>query len=406
MNIIQFKKGKQKKLVFCLVDRLAFSQDNFTKEIIKNQSDYSISNLYEKFYDVYQGFDEDELLKAVSDDGYEYAVVFSTGTEFVNGNNFFKKAEELLTQDFFICGHVLDRKDAYYELHHQCYIINLKTFQQLDMPKVGNLELGLTHTEYEPTRSNENYHDDYTPLWVKTGSDLKKYNHKCHGWNILKIAFEKQLSVLIFDNKFRNSKQHHYPENRIDFLKNLSWIYGRNQECATTFVHTDNTEKNMSLSHHERFDQIIIPASGTLYHDLIDSGSVIVYDYNEKSLEYWKEYFPKKQGVTYSFIKVDLLGNNNLVDHVLSTGRVLVNLSNIFCYEGTSALTPLYYRVYKENELINNLQNKNSNITITFSMRAATGFVDTPDESNPRNVTLTNLESLKRPTWHYNEDWK
>jgi len=405
MNVIQFKKSNHKRIVFCLVDRLVLSQDNFSKEVIKNQSDYCISSLYEKRYDVLQSNNEDGLLNQASLEGYEFAVVFSTGTEFINGNLFFKKIEELIKTEFFICGHVLDRGDAYYELHHQCYIINLNLFRQLGMPSVGNLDLGVKHTQFQPIRSTENYHDEYTPVWIKTGSSLKEYNHKCHGWNILKIAFEKELPVLVFDADFRNSKRHHYPESRKDFLKNLSWIYNRESECAINFVHTTNTEKNTLLSVSEKFDQLIIPASGTLYHDLIDAGSVVIYDYNEKSLAYWENHFPRKPGITYSFVKADLLGNNNLSDYVLPNKKTLVNLSNIFCYEGTAAMKPMYYRLHKENEIIIKLQDKNPDVIIVFSMRAAAGFASLPNVGARSIITPTNIDQLKKPTWHYNEDW-
>jgi len=405
MNIIQFKGNHHKRIVFCLVDRLSLCQDNFSKEIIKNQTDYCISSIYEKEYDIFQGTNEDELLKYAALDNYQFAVVFSTGTEFINGNLFFKKVEELIKTDFFICGHVLDRGDAYYELHQQCYVINLHLFQKIGMPFIGNLELGESHTQQQPVRSKENYHDHYTPIWIKSGKISKEYNHKCHGWNILKQSFENNLPVLIFDQDFRRSKKHYYPENRKDFLKNLPWIYYRDSECALNFIHTTNTEKNTLLSLSKKFEQIVIPASGTLYHDHIDSGSVIIYDYNENALTYWKEHFPKKDGITYSFINVDLLSINNLIDYILPNKKTLVNLSNIFCYEGTAAMKPLYYRLHKENEIIIKLQDKNPSVVIAFSMRAASGFIDLPNIGDRSVITPVKLKDLKKPTWHYNNDW-
>lgn len=405
MNVIQFKKNYNKKIVFCMVDRLSLCQDNFSKEIVKNIGDYSISNIYEKGYDILQGLNEDELLKKAVLDNYQIAVVFSTGTEFINGKLFFEKVEELIKTDFFISGHVLDRNDAYYELHHQCYIINLDVFKKLEMPFIGELELGSIHNQFQPIRSQHNHHDKHTPLWVKSGTILKEYNHKCHGWNILKQAFQNQLQVLVFDEEFRSSKKHHYPESKKDFLKNLPWIYYRDLECATNFIHKENTEESTFLDTSEKFEQIVIPASGPLYHDHIDTGSVIIYDYNQQALDYWSKNFPRKTNVTYSFVNIDLLGINNLVDYILPNKKTLINLSNIFCYEGTAALKPLYYRLYKENELILQLQNKNPDIVIAFSKRAASGFVDLPKVGNKTVISPIHIESLKKPTWHYNSDW-
>lgn len=391
-------------MVFCLVDRLDLCQDNFSREVIKNQTDFIISSLVGKRYNVYQGLNENQLLRTAAEDNYEFAVVFSTGTEFINGSLFFNKMKELVQQDFFLCGHVLDRDDAYYELHHQCYIINLKIFKKLGAPIVGDQDLGSKHIQISPSRSQENIHDHYTPIWVSTGTISKNYKHKCHGWNILKTAFEQEQKVLVFDQEFRQGKRHHYPENRQDFLKNLSWIYYRDLECSSNFVHTANTE---CLRHvKSKFEQVIIPASGTLYLDYINSGSVVMYDYNEKSLQYWQKHLPRKEGISYSFVKVDLLGDNNLLDYVDKNKTVLINLSNVFAYEGTSALRPLYYRLHKENKIIEDLQKKNSGITIAFSVRAATGFLALPMVGTSSIIKPTDLKCLKKTTWHNNRDWE
>jgi hypothetical protein len=140
MNIINYPANKKLDIVFCLVDNIESSSTNFTKELIKNQSDYTISNIHIKGYDVYQGFDEDALLSHVSTYNYRYAVVFSTGTEFINGMKFFNEIEKLISSDFFLAGHVLDRGNAYYELHHQCYIVNLKKYKEF---KKSLLNLGI-----------------------------------------------------------------------------------------------------------------------------------------------------------------------------------------------------------------------------------------------------------------------
>ena len=159
------------------------------------------------------------------------------------------------------------------------------------MPEIGKYEWNCSHEQIAPNRSLENYHDSYTPVSIQSGKNKKQYSHKCHGWHVLKTAFEYNYTVLIFDQDFRSSKRHHYPESREDFLKSLKWIYFRETECAYNFVHTANTE--LEKNNNTRYEQIIIPASGLLYTDLIDAGNIIVYDYNQKSLDYWNNNLPK-----------------------------------------------------------------------------------------------------------------
>ena len=154
MNIKTFK-GYSKSIVFCFVDNTHIYSSTWTKELIKNQSDLSITNITSKGYSVVQGQDEDALLKYIAGE-YEYAVVFTTGTEFINGSSFFDELNNIIKTDFFIAGHVLDRGDAYYELHHQCYIINLRYYKKFNQPSIGQQCLGQHHTQSVPCRSLEN----------------------------------------------------------------------------------------------------------------------------------------------------------------------------------------------------------------------------------------------------------
>jgi len=400
MNIKLFK-GHNQSVVFCFVDNTHIYSSAWTKELIKNQSDFTITNITSKGYSVIQGQDENALLNHAAGQ-YEYAVVFATGTEFINGSSFFNEIDDLIKQDFFIAGHVLDRKDAYYELHHQCYVINLTKYKDLGCPDIGQQELGAVHQQYMPMRSIENIHDDYTPVAVVCGFTKKEYNHKCHGWNILSLAFDIDAGVKVFDETIRNSKKHFYPENQMEFLKHSEWLYARHNYCSTDFVHTSNTDWcNSTISN---IRQVFTPASGTWWADHIDTVNavnVVMYDYNQKALDYWKENAPSLPNVNYAFIRLDLLTDTidfGMFDPSLYT---LVNLSNIFAYEATAPFYSLEYRLHKENMAITAVKETLPNAVINFSARACTGFVDAPLVGNIHTVKI---QQLNKPTWH-SEDW-
>ena len=350
MNVIEFNPKWRTNIAFCFVDNTR----NYTsgiRELIKNQADGVLANIYNKGYPVYQWIDEDVLIKHVSTLGYSHAVVFSTGTEFINGSNFFEAIEELTQIDFLVAGHVLDRKDAYYELHHQCYVVNLFHYNILGQPIIGKQELGALHEQTVPYRTSNNYHDDYTPRAVMNGSKTKEYSHKCHGWSILSTAFDNEIPVIVFDDTIRKNKIHFYPENPNDFYKQLGWAYHRLNYCHDTFVHTSNTE-TVDLPA-KKYDQIVTPASGIWFKDYVsDNAVVIMYDYNQASLNYWKEHAPSIKNIRYKFILCDLLGMDNLAEHVANIPNTLVHLSNIFNYEGTNFFYSMEYRKYKQEELL------------------------------------------------------
>lgn len=358
------------KITFCIVDDIDTYVNSEIQTTIQNICDFTISNIYTKGYKVVKGKDENELLHNVDTD---YAVVMSPGTEYINGYAFFDALEQLVQKDFFIAGHILDRTmyDAYYEVHHQCYVLNMVHFKRLQSPTVGFKELHVSHTQIEPARSVDNIHDNYTPTFVMPGTRKVRYANRCHGWNLLQLAFENKLPVIVFDDSIRNNKKHYYPESEQDFYKNVEYIEHKFNYCKEEFVHTDNTEWTTGIN--DVYEQLVLPASGTLYLDLINNGRVIFYDYNQRALDYWQENCPRKDGVEYIFVNTDLLNELSIVYHIDPNLKTLVNLSNIFCYEGTAAKYSLQHRSLAQENLVSVLRKEIKNVKINFTLKAGDG---------------------------------
>lgn len=395
MNVIEFNINNN-PLAFCFIDNTHRYASIWTKELVKNLADYTISNLAGKDYPIYQSQNEEQVLAHAIKNGHKYALVFSTGTEFINGRSFFNEIEKLINTDFYVYGHILDRGDAYYELHDQCYLLNLNKYQELGCPIIGKQELGVSHLQTMPDRSIENLHDNYTPTWISPGTSNKTYNHKLHGWNLISKILEAGGTISAFNSIVRNNKKHYYPENQTEFLKHITWAYSRLNYCANEFIHYENTEDNF-LDEFD-YEKIIIPASGTWFINYIHKEkpvTVLFYDYNQKALDYWKENAPKINNVTYKFLKIDLLGKYTVSDLIqLTDQKTLINLSNIFCYEGTAMFSSLEYRLYKENELLNHIPNS---WKVLISGRSTQGFT-----TKSTNVKLV---ELIKPTWHCGGDW-
>jgi hypothetical protein len=395
-------------LVFCIIDKTDSAVNNYAKEIVKNQADYTISNIVKKGYEVYQGYDEDLLLKeAVLN--YNYAVVLSTGTEFIKGNEFFDEIKHLKNSNIALAGHILDRKEKYYELHHQCYFINLKFYKELNCPVIGQ-ELNELHTQTIPLRSIENFHDNYTPLWISPSAVEETFNYKCHGWNIISIFLKNNLSIVSFTNKIKDCKIYLYPETIEDFNKQMSWINFRQTFCLNSFVHTQNTDVDTELPDVDLY-QILTPASGLNYLENKKSiKKIVFYDYNLTALDYWRKNKSNDNSIVYDFVNLDLLGNEVFVEKIIdlrNAGNTLINISNIFCYEGTSCFANLSYRIFKENELIKNIKSVAPEAYIKITVRASHGFEKinrtTPIVLKAKDFPLTDKSLLMLPTWHQTE---
>jgi len=387
------------------VDNTHVIKNGYIREVTKNVADYTISNIVDKGYDVFVGLHEDKMLRDLDNSAYTHAVVFSTGTEFLCGETFFDLVNLLILQDFLIAGHVLDRKDAYYELHNQCYVINLKLYRLLECPDIGQQQLCYTHTQCKPLRSQENYHDDYTPVSIMPGYEFQDYMHRCHGWNILSIALRAKLGVLIFDQTLRNSKKYYYPDN--NFVKECQWLYKRQFHAQVSFVHTSSNEQAPS-EFVDKVTQIFTPASGTWWLNMLDQSQhckVIFYDYNQKALDYWQEHSPKYSYIQYEYVLADLLSETIDLRNFITTDNALINLSNIFCYEATAPFASLDYRIHQENSYVSLIKIQFPNSYLYFCNRAATGFANAGYFDLAKNFKIYTLQELKTPTWHMDGAW-
>jgi hypothetical protein len=244
----------------------------------------------------------------------------------------------------------------------------------------------------EPIRTIENLHSDYTPLSIAPGNSQTLYKHKMHGHNLISRGLSQGYKIVAFTESIRQCKKYYYPENSIEFLNQLSWSHARYNYCMTEFVHKSHTE---SFNINDTYDQLIITASGVeLLKYANPDANVIVYDYNQKALDYYKDAINWKN---IEFVKVDLMGISNTdVFTKFPEKKTLINLSNIFCYEGTVMFCSLKYRLHMENMLLSKLP---SDWTILISQRSCYGFTD-------MHTGVISINELKTPTWHMNGDWK
>ena len=114
------------KIVYCILDNIENQAGTYSKEVARNVSDYFLSLIINSGNDIIIDDDSDKLLKRVaSDDFYSHAVFVITGTHPTLSENIINSVEEKCKEHFTVAGHILDRNDAYYEIHNQFFIVNL-----------------------------------------------------------------------------------------------------------------------------------------------------------------------------------------------------------------------------------------------------------------------------------------
>jgi hypothetical protein len=216
---------------------LAFSR-NITEYWTQELSNYNLKITCKNTHD--------DVLAWASDVGLDYVIVANIGNNLSKRYNFIQELPEWLdgNKNFTIVGHVLDKGEKYYELHHQFFMVNIKWWEQAGKPLIGKEEFNNWET-IEPTRSPENWHDEYTPHWIGAGTNTKSYSAKRFGWNIIDVAL-KHGKIDSFNEKQRDCKYYLYPEVSNDTHNKFFDVFDALQSYSHFVANTESPPERVT----------------------------------------------------------------------------------------------------------------------------------------------------------------
>lgn len=158
-----------------------------------------------------------DTLDVLKDFGFKVAVLWAEGSWPDDPDidaEILKSVNEWNDTQWGCAGHILDRPGRNRPtLHHQCVIINL---QKLTEIKNGGI--------YQYQASEEHFHDDYTPKWIKPIPDANRIDNVGPANNffdrILRTSLDDGLTVFNLDYNIRGKKICIYPEDDIEWTEN------------------------------------------------------------------------------------------------------------------------------------------------------------------------------------------
>lgn len=253
-------------------------------------------------------FDDVDSAMENSDD-YHIVIIQSIGN-FINRNRFFSELDNYIINnpDFFLLSFTLDwdseKGTGWIECHNQMMVVNVRAWNKLGRPKFGGWE---TVTEELPnySRSEENFHDKYTPYWIKGEPGTSIHTRTAQGWNFIKTALEAGYRIDNFTEEMRLCRLFIYPEHEPDnlykafTLKDSTLVNNSNQKkWIKSMLNTPpviwifNSEYYRFSMDMKNVQTYIGPAAGFKYLDFLNynpSGNFIFYDYHEGSLNWIKK---------------------------------------------------------------------------------------------------------------------
>ena len=243
-------------------------------------------------------------------DGNNYDLVFvqSVGN-FLKSNQILQYFENYYTANpnFFIVAFTLDwdpeKGEGWVECHNQMILINVATWKQLGSPEYGGWQ---TVTEELPnySRSEENFHDKYTPYWIKGEPGTSVKTRMKQGWGFIKAALANKVRIDNFTPEMRNCRLYVYPESQSDALyqafidKNSKLVDNPNQKkWIKTLTPKDtiwvyNSERYYFETPDKQCTTYFGPSAGFKFLDILtanDNVKFVFYDFNQRSIDWIKE---------------------------------------------------------------------------------------------------------------------
>lgn len=249
------------------------------------------------------------ILQQALDGKFTHCVVVAAGCQIKNLRFHHDIKEFIESNTFGVAGHPLWKTDGrWLELHHQFFIVNLNAWKDVDCPEFGTWE---TAPRMLPVleRSEENFHDDYTPLWVKTTGKHAMQPGACQGWKLMAAMFDGGYEVITLTEKIRLSKFYTYPEHETakfeESIRTLTPYEGQNwnqdkwindSKFVKDQIWLFNSEY-MKIPNQGMYELAVSTASGFKIFDmfksprLTETAKIIIYDFNIKSLEWYKHFY-------------------------------------------------------------------------------------------------------------------
>lgn len=220
-----------------------------------------------------------------------------------------------------------DHDSQFYSLHHQCVLIDLNQWRQAGKPQWGTNTRVADCTLPAVARSQENFHDKYTPYWIapSTNSARKYSGILREGWQLVKGIIESGQSIGNFPQEVRNKKMHLYPDSGgpfermiVDGIDEIPTNFNQRRYMQVTsfksaqrtvFVYnTDMMHTNIGMTYNKstRLDTIYTVAAGFLPLQLLNSCQhhsntrVVYFDYSQSALNFKKWLWQNWDGDDYN----------------------------------------------------------------------------------------------------------
>jgi hypothetical protein len=321
-------KSNEIKSALYWVDNRIRIKDPMALQVSLNSADYISANAITMFdMSVHMVTNDDEAMAHAKSAGYDYALLCRFGNVFDINSDWLDRLAAYIKQNHPVhcMAHLVDeRPKAYVKLHHQCVLINVNTWKQAGEPKWGPGHMRGGREVAALRRSEENYHDHYTPFWIEHDADQPDYivPYTSEGYGIITAFVKAGIRIWGFPTELRETKMYLYPDVYDDVNDKMQDMYYEIDRWKSGFyaVNTEKTKSRPGEDFNMPVRQLIAPCSGLLpWEYILEKGMTAdarftFYDSNPHSIAFYTQLLERWDGSDYpSFVLNFMQGDPRLL---------------------------------------------------------------------------------------------
>jgi hypothetical protein len=241
---------------------------------------------------------------------YQQALFVDSGTVITDWQKFTDMLKIYPHQG--LVAHLIWHPQKKLHLDQQCWYMELDKFNSDDFVR--------SYVQHPvPVRSQQNLHDDYTPLWVRADPHHSiEYPVDAFGQGLIARQLNHQHGIVNWHNKIRNIKFFVYPNQIFD-------VYNQFQDYIDLAEHQFWVLNNENISASSK-STLLMPGSGLAWMLNIVQPSVKqiqIVDISQTQLKFCNQLWSSWNGNDYGSFCWDFIRHNQLVHYELDQ----VNLS-------------------------------------------------------------------------------
>ena len=369
--------------------------DLLCKHAVQSHTENTIINLHNRRVD-YIGFHNqpDDVIEAAYKVGYKVVIVCDVGT-FINSQPLISMLKSI-NEGYALIGHILDKRHKYYQLHNQCFVLDLEAWEEVGRPRWDDREDGPLQ---KIIRSGENFHDDYTPMELAKGQGTVNIGNPDNGSKIISQLVKNNYKIRPFNEDERNGKYFLYHNDEWKANLRINDYHEKNFYPTYAYFYAVETEKTPKLKIDDNITSYVgicaslHPFKMIRHFELDNLRQMVLYDISSSAvmlyqgLEAWdgedylsavrssnaligtrtdediKKYFDETKqfcepwefvlDIFHDTQKMYEIGNlmtdkiqRQIMHKHNKSDNVLFHVSNIFNYEITNHDVSIYYRYF------------------------------------------------------------